>query len=592
MAMGGTQESELGEQSSSMGENMVRCDHFGGGSEFDCTPRLRYIFRRFPEAYKELDVLRNLVVGRYVREITRQSINSTRKYTSEVYVYRDDEQHKRMLSRLSEYAISYPGKIILWTDEGDHLHVVHDCPHSNGQCRCFFRKSEDFRRDIRAPMRRYRYVSEMDEFDWTNVFLYFIMQKRESNSQVWIGGRLQRSPDRDEIIRWGDLQAKSREILDREATRIRRDGEQEERYSTDGGESISEEFQAIGKKRRHSEETGAISRRPGGKPLHVPKKSKFQRISETVHTLLNEYFALPATHIRDVLVYQEEAQILFDPCCEKAFQAACDVFTRKFIKLKLRDLEEIYNNALPIFYANNVDPWTYYHDRTTSLKYVDDLLKFQFDDDEEKIKHFLVNVREWFDLNGWDNNPKMNAVCVIGPPNSGKNYFWDMFCALAYNVGHIGRVNNKTNQFALQECYGRRLVVGNEVSMEDGAKEDFKKLCEGTAFNIRVKYQGDKIFTKAPVLLISNFELDICYDYHFKDVRLYTIRWKKCELLKESTKKPYPTCIFDLFKKYNVQLYSVAFLITSFLSPPHIVLYLSYTVLELLKKYMSFSLTW
>lgn len=554
MALGRTEESGTGEQSSSMGEDLVRCDHFGGGSEFDTTPRLRHIRRRFPEAYKELDVLRELVVGRYVREITRQSINSTRKYTSEVYVYRDADQHKRMLSRLSEYAISYPGKIILWTDEGDHLHVVHDCPHSNGQCRCFFRKSEDFRRDVRAPMRRYRFVSEMDELDWTNVFLYFIMQKRESNSQVWIGGRLQRSPDRDEIIRWGDLQTKSREILDREASRVRRDSEQEERYSQDGGESISEEFQTLGKKRRLSEETGAISRRPGGKPLHVPKKSKFQRISETVHTLLNEYFALPATHIRDILVYQEEAQILFDPCCEKAFQAACDVFTRKFIKLKLADLEEIYSNALPVFYSNSVDPWTYYHDRTTSLKFVNDLLKFQFQDDEEKIKQFLINVREWFNLNGWDNNPKMNAVCVIGPPNSGKNYFWDMFCALAYNVGHIGRVNNKTNQFALQECYGRRMVVGNEVSMEDGAKEDFKKLCEGTAFNIRVKYQGDKIFTKAPVLLISNFELDICYDFHFKDVRLHTIRWSTCGLLKESTKKPYPTCVFDLFKLYNVSI--------------------------------------
>lgn len=553
MALGRTEESKPGQQSTSMGEDLVRCEHFNGGSELDCSTRLRYIRKKYPEAYKELEVLRELVVGRYVRQITRESISSTRKYSSDVYVYRDPEQHKRMLQRLSDYAISYPGKIILWTDEGDHLHVVHDCPFSNGQCRCFFRKHEDFRRDVRAPMRRLRFISEMDEIDWTNVFLYFIMQKRESNSQVWIGGRLQRSPDRDEIVRWGDMQAKSREILARQDTGVRRDCSEEERYSEDGGESVSSQFQKTGEKRSNDEDPYAKGRR-GGRLLHVPKKTKFQRISETVHSLLNEYYTLPANHIRDVLVYEKQAQELFDPCIEKAYQAACDVFTRKFIKLSLSDLKEIYTNALPIFYANNIDPWIYYHDRETSLKYVNDLIRFQFKDDDESIKRFLTNTRDWFNLLGWDGNPKMNALCIIGPPNSGKNYFWDMFCALAYNVGHIGRVNNKTNQFALQECYGRRLVVGNEVSMEDGAKEDFKKLCEGTAFNIRVKYQGDKIFTKAPVLLISNFELDICYDYHFKNVRLHTIRWNTCNLLKESNKKPYPLCIFDLFEHYDVTI--------------------------------------
>lgn len=554
VAVARIEEPTTSEQSETMGEDVLRCDHFGGGSEFDEPTRLRYIRQRFPEAYKELDVLREFVVGRYVRAITRESVNSSKKYASDVYVYRDPEQHQRMLSRLSQYAISYPGKIILWTDEGDHLHVVHDCPHSNGQCRCFFRKHEDFRRDIRAPMRRLRYISEMDELDWTNVFLYFIMQKRESNSQVWIGGRIQRSPNRDEIVRWGDLQGKSREILERKNSRVRRDSEQEERYSEDGGEPLPPKLQKIGEEGCRDEESRILARRPGGKPLHVPRKTKFERISETVHTLLNEYFPLPASHLRDIIVYNKEAHQLFDPCAEKAYQASCDIFMRKFISLKLHDLKELYENALPVFYANNIDPYVYYHDKDTSLKFVADLLKFQYNDDTEKIQEFLTNVRDWFNLEGWERNNKMNALCIIGPPNSGKNYFWDMFCALAYNVGHIGRVNNKTNQFALQECYGRRLVVGNEISMEDGAKEDFKKLCEGTAFNIRVKYQGDKIFTRAPVLLVSNFELDICYDYHFKNVRLHTIRWNTCSMLKESNKKPYPLCIFDLFDMYNVSI--------------------------------------
>lgn len=84
-----------------------------------------------------------------------------------------------------------------------------------------------------------------------------------------------------------------------------------------------------------------------------------------------------------------------------------------------------------------------------------------------------------------------------------------------------------------------------------GLKKTLK--CKGTAFNIRVKYQGDKIFSKTPVLLISNFVLDICNDVHFKNVRLETIRWNTAKFLRDSNKKPYPLAIFNLFNMYNVQ---------------------------------------
>ncbi|AGZ03694.1 NS1 [Solenopsis invicta densovirus] len=530
------------------GESVVRCEHFNGGSEFDNALRLRYIKRHLPEDYNKLEILRQGVVGRYVREITRQAFGNTRKYASDVYLTRDEEQRARMLRRLSEFSVSYPGKVLIWVDEGDHIHIVHDCPHSNGQCRCHFKRTEDFRRDLRTPMRRYRYITEMDELDWTNVILYFVMQKRESNSQVWIGGRLQRSPDSNESLRWEDLQRESRSILARENQGNGRDLQLEERYSEDSRGSIHSGTSSSRQKRSYDEDDR-------GKRELPKKRSKFERISSAVHTLLNKYFVLPSNHIRDIMLGDSQYNFLFDPSNDKAYMASCEIFQKKFIPLKLKDLRDIFEGSTPVFYANNIDPNLYYHDRETSFKFVDDLLRFQYNDSEENIVELLTNVRDWFNLDGWNKNPKMNALCVIGPPNSGKNYFWDMFCSVAYNVGHIGRVNNKTNQFALQECYGRRLVVGNEVSMEDGAKEDFKKLCEGTAFNIRVKYQGDKIFTKAPVLLISNFELDICYDTHFKNVRLHTIRWVKCPLLKDSNKKPYPLCIFDLFNKYNIELY-------------------------------------
>nr|UCS96299.1 MAG: nonstructural protein 1 [Parvoviridae sp.]UCS96306.1 MAG: nonstructural protein 1 [Parvoviridae sp.] len=531
-----------GEQSAQLEDINTTCAHYLGGSEFDEPLRLRYIQRRLPEAYRELDSLREEVVGRYIREVNGEGWRSSKQYHSEVYIYRSKEQRVRMLSRLSECARGYPGRFLLWTDEGDHLHVVHDCSFSNGQCRCFFSKSEDFRRELRSPMRRKRFLSEMDTIDWTNVFIYFLLSKWESQSQIWIGGKYQGLPTRNEIVRWRDMQTKSREILAREEERDRYNTQLQERPGEDSREFIPTSVQEIGKKRSLAQDGGGVR-----------KKTKFQRISETVQTLLGELFILPANHLKDVLVHTDHCNTLFDPANDKVYDSACAVFTRRFNILKFKDLYNMYNGKECIFYANDLNPFHYYHDLDTSTKYINDLLKYQYGDDQDQIRELLINIREWFNLQGWDGNKKMNCVCIVGPPNSGKNYFWDMLAALAYNVGHIGRVNNKTNQFALQECYGRRLIMGNEISMEEGAKEDFKKLCEGTAFNIRVKYQGDKIFTRAPVCLISNSMLDICYDRHFKDIRLKTIKWNTCPLLKDSNKKPYPLCLYNLFDMYNVQ---------------------------------------
>lgn len=543
------------ESSRQLGDVADVCPHFHGGSEIDGPCRLRYIKRIEPEAFAKLEILREQVVGRYVRAILDQGFSPTRKYASDVYIYRDDEQRTRMLRRLNEHAVGYPGRLLLWTNEGDHLHVVHDCAFSNGQCRCYFAKTEDFRRNVRNPMRRIKFLTEMDELDWTNVFLYFVLSKREVNTQVWIGGRLQRSPSNDEVVRWRHLQEQSGEILGRQEAGVRRNDQRQVGHRQIGGQVIHEGDETHGVKRSAREGFGGGEEAELLPPAKRSKlQSKFQRISETVQTLLDRYVVLPAHHIRDVLVNRDCALYLFDPSNEKAYYAACDIFSRRFVKFKLRDFKLFYENCQPTFYANDENPFVYYHDRTESLKHVNELLQYQFNGDDESVSRFLTNVRDWFDLRGWGCVNKINAICCTGPPNSGKNYFWDMFAAIAYNVGHIGRVNNKTNQFALQECYGRRMVVGNEISMEDGAKEDFKKLCEGTAFNIRVKYQGDKIFTKAPVLLISNNELDICYDRHFINVRLHHMRWRTCSKLKESKLKPYPLCIFDLFDLYNVSL--------------------------------------
>lgn len=528
------------EQLDNIGE---QCLHFSGGSEFDEPLRLRRLKEQQPESYQELASQLQDVVNPWVPTIVRQKFEATRKYISQVVPYGDSQHRHRCIGLLRERCVGYPGKFFLWTDEGTHLHVVHDCPFSNGTCRCRILQGPDFRGQVRRLSRRVRSIQELDSIDWTNVILYFILSKWPCQSQVWINGRLQRQAHNDQVVRWKCMQRERREILAREDAGAGHHGEEEQPGLQDGGESVRAGVSGIGEKRRSA--SGATG---------VPKRTKFERISAKVLSLLSDAYCIPAKHIKDIMTLTEDAHFLFDPSNDKYFQSACDMFTMSHNKYTLCDFKNLYSKCTPIFYANDTDPFVYYHTREESFNFVKELLEFQMNNDDESIKMFLCNIRDWFNKFGWNNNIKMNALCIIGPPNSGKNYFFDMIAAIAFNVGHIGRVNNKTNNFALQECYGKRLVVGNEISMEEGAFDDFKKLCEGAAFNIRVKFQGDKIFTKAPVLLISNNRLQITGHVHFEGIRSHTLKWKTCESLKHSVKKPYPLCLFDIYDYYNISI--------------------------------------
>lgn len=510
--------------------------------------RLRYIKKRSEESYKQLEILLQEMVGDQVERLYQENWGASKKYISQVLPCRDQQHHDRILRKVREGAGEYFGKLFLWVDEGDHFHIVHDCPYSNGSCRCRVFKDEIFRGAFRAPLRGTRNIGNFDKIDWFNVLIYFLLSKWKSPKEIWINGELQRLTSDSEGLRWEQMQRESREILDREGEGGRYYVRQERATSEDNrqldGQSNDEAEEETG-----SQDGGYGKRK---KKQLGRKISRFERVSETVESLLDQTMVIPAVQVKELFL---DETMLHDPTNFKHYESACSLYTAKFNKFNLQEFKEFYLGKEPIFYANDVNPFTYYHTRSESFNFVNDLLKFQFNDSEEAISEFLTNIVSWFNKFGWERNPKCNALAIIGPPNSGKNYFFDMISSLAYNIGHIGRVNNKTNQFALQECVNRRLVVGNEISMEDGAIEDFKKLCEGTAFNIRVKFQGDKIFTKCPVLLISNFMLDICTHPHFRNIRLHTMRWIQADLLKHSNKKPYPLCLFDLFEHYNVFLH-------------------------------------
>ncbi|GFQ85307.1 initiator protein NS1 [Trichonephila clavata] len=302
------------------------------------------------------------------------------------------------------------------------------------------------------------------------------MSKRGGEKKVWIAGRVRRLPGGPESVRWEALRARAENFLERERERIQRDSEPEEPSDVNGK-------QAVSKRLRGPAET----------------RGRFAELCELTQFLLGKYLCIPLTDIRKIILpnNSDHNLKLHDPVNERHYLAACKLFSQSINSFSLLELKNMLDKTQPVFYANCAsNPFKYYHDRKTSFNFLLDLLKFQLNDDEDKIRDLLYNIKNWFNKKGWmefkDNeyklNSKINTIAVIGPPNAGKNYFWDCLAAIALNVGHIGRVNNKTNQFALQEVIDKRLIIGNEINMEDGAKDDFKKLCEGKALNIRVKH--------------------------------------------------------------------------------------------------------
>lgn len=194
-------------------EGVSECERYNGGNELTGSLRLREIRDKHPEGYEILERELSSLVGKYVRGILRQNIPLTKRYVSDVIPVPVPEQRGRVRRWLASKGSTYPGGLYLWVDEGDHFHVIHDCAYSNGSCRCAWSQEAIIRRNVRRPLRRTKWISELDAIDWYNIFLYFALQKWQTRPEIWIGGTLQRSPNYSEGLQWFDLFSKLRAIL-------------------------------------------------------------------------------------------------------------------------------------------------------------------------------------------------------------------------------------------------------------------------------------------------------------------------------------------------------------------------------------------
>ena len=67
--------------------------------------------------------------------VTGQSIKPSSAYISDVIILRDIQLRDQCLDVLREYGRSRRNGLFGFSEEGDHIHVIHDCSYTNRSCR-------------------------------------------------------------------------------------------------------------------------------------------------------------------------------------------------------------------------------------------------------------------------------------------------------------------------------------------------------------------------------------------------------------------------------------------------------------------------
>lgn len=463
----------------------------------------------------------------------------TDRYISDVCISSNPGTLSRVYSYLSEYGTQHRGRLFIISREEDHIHIIHDCKYSRKCCDCRWTINKHIKETLSSRPRRPKFMHQLKETDYFNILIYFRMRKRILDCKIWLDGKIWRPQGSHQDLRWADV-CRLKELLGRETSG---DGSDLRHRSSD----TSATGKSIRKRRSHPSTTG----------------SDYGAFYKEVEKLLNELIIIPAHDFkfnipRDHSMYSSD---FWDPSCKTKYDSATQQWTCQFNHFMFNDFYNFYEGKLPLFFARGVNPFEFYMDIEESTDWIIKLLKFQFNDNDDIISKFLNDIKRWFNNEGMplkvsdvDPNFKMNAILVYGPPSGGKSFFWDLFSTIAINIGNMSSVHNKTNSFPLQDIVNRRIIKCNEITYDNFQLEKFKCLFEGVDTDINVKYQRQGIFKRTPIIITCNIAPTFIHDKAFKDMRIQVFRFKAAPFLKPCIKKPYPLCLFNVYKKYNVSL--------------------------------------
>lgn len=414
---------------------------------------------------------------------------------------------------------TYKGGLFVLTWHSDHLHIVHDCSYSGQQCRCARLLGIPIKKSNRRMLWRHTITDQY----WFNLANYFLQPPRELvHFEVGQTKRILPSS-------FGSVSG--------ERITERREAELVEAFAFE--ECLSDQF-SDGSVTTESGRSNSASHETTQRKRRNAKGSK----EESLLQFLRECPTCPLLNITQTNIWYQ-SQFKFMKRNDPMIQVCIDALTNELIDKTITDLYNYLTGVTPLFSAVRGNLDEYYYSIEESLNILDNLLLYQCNNSGEQVSIFLNAL---FSISN-KTASKCNTLFVLGPPASGKNFFFDSYVNFFISVGYIGNFNKYCN-FPLQDCVNKRILMWNEPNIECGAWDTLKMLLGGDPLNVKVKYQMDVCLYKTPIIMLSNRNI-IPNGEAFRQ-RVYRVQWSHAPFLIEYNKKPHPLAYFHLFHKYNV----------------------------------------
>lgn len=420
----------------------------------------------------------------------------------------------------------HKGAVFIVCDHNDHYHVVHDCTYHNYSCRCSI--TQIFSSSSGIGKRYSRRVIASIDFSidhWINLAVYFERDGRficclDLAGRNWIpgseAGHIQFQQDcRNGKEKLVEGSGRSVDFYHEQCT-----GSEQPSHSKNSEESCDQpDFDGRSEK--------------GGK-------------AERIIQWLKKFPVSPVNHIFSLPIWLTSPWRFFNrgsPLMGNILK----IHSSFYNELSVEELYTHFMSVEPqylIFNSPYINTSTYYYSIEESIDILEKLVSYQFFHNEKQIKHFYTCLFDLLDKKV----PKKNSMFILSPPNAGKNFFFDCVVHYCINFGQMGNFNRYCT-FPLMECVDKRIILWNEPCMEASATETLKCILGGDSCNAKVKYQGDAVIMRTPVIILSNNDI-FPKNEAFRS-RMYQFNWRPANFLVEYKLKPHPLCIYHLFNKYK-----------------------------------------
>jgi len=503
-------------------------EHAGNGGR--STSRVRKLPAWFGQSNQTMAELYEKGFEERANRVFRELQRSDGQLVRDIFRFNDDGEVETFLNVIQRDE-RYNRGLLQVCRENTHVHVAHDCSYSNSTCRCnWYQKATTFgfRRDRRGSRRhscRSRTLSDIQ-----NLLIYYTTKGRTIVYQK-IGGHVERLPSEGYNIpegRYDEL----RKVWKQMGDEVPRDGSelQLSRYHIDDDEPDV---------RHRVQESRPKKRKVGAQ----------ERIQLKVIEVLKKNPITPPEAIVQHAVWREDPDLKFKTACDKEIKAAIDVYKNELCPLTIQQFYEMYNepDCTPIFSAGITKFDDYYYNIENSVKILDEMVRFQNNDDDDCCLYFVKSLFEVLERK----IPKFNTLVIHSHPNSGKNYFFDAIMNFYINRGTMNNPN-KNSQFAYQDVASRRVIIWNEPNYSHDHIEKLKMILGGDCCTVNVKFSADRPMYRTPVIVMTNNVVSFMTHPAFLNCRLKVFEWGEAPWLLEHKKYPNPLATPHLFRKYGL----------------------------------------